>query len=415
MKTAVSQRADLTFKHNRDRGRHGWLRLTPAYSVKLTEQLLLGHPAQRILDPFSGTGTTALCAAQHGKEAVAVDINPFLVWLTRAKLRDYPRAQLERYEALSEQLLASVKRARAPEVTPPPLHNIQRWWEPSALRFLCRVHAQLRALEPKEPEAVVDLLKVAFCRCLIALSNAAFNHPSMSFKDSAKDGAQPDLFAFNRVLPSMCAQLKADLQHIGSTALTKLSGQAKAVLGDAQKLSVLHKGAPFDMVLTSPPYPNRMSYIRELRPYMYWLGFLERAAQASELDWSAIGGTWGKATSNLASWTPQSEPPARLQALLRKIEKAHPKNGPLMSRYVQKYFQDMAQHLRAITPLVRPGGSLHYIVGNASFYGHLVPVEALFIDLMKACGLTKTRAEIIRKRNSKRELYEFHVQATKLR
>ena len=44
-----------------------------------------------------------------------------------------------------------------------------------------------------------------------------------------------------------------------------------------------------------------MSYIRELRPYMYWLGILENARDTGELDWSAIGGTWGVATSRLAS------------------------------------------------------------------------------------------------------------------
>ncbi|WP_322490103.1 hypothetical protein [Chloroflexus sp.] len=38
------------------------------------------------------------------------------------------------------------------------------------------------------------------------------------------------------------------------------------------------------LVITSPPYPNRMSYIRELRPYMYWLGYLNNGRDAGELD-----------------------------------------------------------------------------------------------------------------------------------
>jgi hypothetical protein len=50
-----------------------------------------------------------------------------------------------------------------------------------------------------------------------------------------------------------------------------------------------------------------MSYIRELRPYMYWLGYLQNAREAGELDWKAIGGTWGCATSRVGKWNPEYE------------------------------------------------------------------------------------------------------------
>ena len=63
----VRQRADLTFRHNVHRGRHGWLRLTPAYSVKLVGDILAASRKPRfVLDPFAGTGTTGLvCAGER--------------------------------------------------------------------------------------------------------------------------------------------------------------------------------------------------------------------------------------------------------------------------------------------------------------------------------------------------------------
>ena len=36
---------------------------------------------------------------------------------------------------------------------------------------------------------------------------------------------------------------------------------------------------------------------------MYWPGYLDSGNQAGELDWQAIGGIWGCATSKLMSWT----------------------------------------------------------------------------------------------------------------
>lgn len=65
----LKQRADYTHKRNAKSGRHRWLRLTPAYSLKVVEEILSSYDdASRIhvLNPFCGTGTTALCVAYHG-------------------------------------------------------------------------------------------------------------------------------------------------------------------------------------------------------------------------------------------------------------------------------------------------------------------------------------------------------------
>ena len=47
----MKQRADLTFKENLLRGRHGWLRLTPAFSVKVVHQILVELLADNTGDP----------------------------------------------------------------------------------------------------------------------------------------------------------------------------------------------------------------------------------------------------------------------------------------------------------------------------------------------------------------------------
>ena len=36
----MERRSDYTFKYNTKMGRHGWLRLTPAYSIKLVKEIL---------------------------------------------------------------------------------------------------------------------------------------------------------------------------------------------------------------------------------------------------------------------------------------------------------------------------------------------------------------------------------------
>ncbi|MEM9074131.1 MAG: DNA methyltransferase [Myxococcota bacterium] len=392
--SATKRRADLTFSHNRGHGRHGWLRLTPAYSVRIVRGLLDDGDARlRVLDPFSGTGTTVLCASERGCPAVGVELNPFLVWFGGIKLQEFRPASLRQVPRLCDEVL----RRNAPPVTAPPIHNIHRWWNADVLQWLCEIAG---AIDAKRSCAAKDLLTVAFLRTMMDLSGAAFNHVSMSFKaPKAADDA------------TGAATFRANVHAILEGAQTQPAKVGEVRQGDARNLKALGRRT-FHRVITSPPYPNRMSYIRELRPYMYWTRHLIEARQAGELDWQAIGGTWGIATSRLRDWKRTSgATPKRLAKLLPRIAKAHEKNGPLLASYLDRYFEDTESHLGALRKRVCKGGSIHYIVGNSSFYGELVPVELLYAELMERAGFRNAEVIRIRKRNSKKELYEFEVRA----
>ena len=84
----------------------------------------------------------------------------------------------------------------------------------------------------------------------------------------------------------------------------------------------------------------------------------------------------------------------------------------MLSRYVERYFVDMAEHLASLRQLVADGGSIHYVVGNSKFFDVVVPVEELLAAEMKAAGFSRPRIERLRKRTSKKELYEFAVSAS---
>ena len=403
-KHKLRQRADYTQKFNANTGRHGWLRLTPAYSVKIVEELMSQHDRpRRVLDPFCGTATTALSAAYRGHEGVTIDINPFLVWLGKAKTARYSNATIESTHEMCARVLDSIAQGATEPVANPPIHNISRWWCPEALEFLCNLKAGIDTeCEERSPER--DLLLVAFCRTLIGTSNAAFNHQSMSFKH----GAQLSIPA----LSDMEHMFVENLRFVLRGAKDNPFDTAQVVLGNARELTKVVDG-PFDLVITSPPYANRMSYIRELRPYMYWLGFLDNGRDAGELDWSSIGGTWGVATSRLIDWEESKDTFTHplLNAPLNKIANGDNKNGRVLANYVAKYFSDIWEHINSLIPLLEKGCELHYIIGNSTFYGVLLSVERIYEAMLDRLGFEDIQCCAIRKRNSKKELFEFNVSA----
>jgi hypothetical protein len=399
------QRADYTHKFNSRTGRHGWLRLTPAYSVKVVEEFLqaVDRPLS-VLDPFCGTSTTGLSAAYYGHAAVTVEINPFLVWFGKAKTGHYTPAAIANVRRACTRALDLVKTEAIDLVPAPPIHNIERWWPRPALLFLQRLQASIEAVsEADTPERA--LLQVAFCRSLIKLSNAAFNHQSMSFRDDRQIGFDIGLDA--------AALFREDVNFVLAGAAENPAGSCDITQGDARDIPKA-TDRKFDLLITSPPYVNRMSYIRELRPYMYWLGYLVNARDAGELDWSSIGGTWGIATSRLIDWKPDREAYqlGRLKDVLDRISHKDNANGALLANYIEKYFGDMWVHFKNLRGSLAEGARIHYIIGNSTFYGVLLPVEQIYADMLHQLGFAEINICPIRKRNSKKELIEFDVSAS---
>lgn len=399
----IAQRSDYTFKYNKGLGRHGWLRLTPAYSVKLVKDLIANDSKKiNILDPFSGTATTGLVAAEHGNTARTFDINPFLIWVGNLKCRTYTASEINSIRKKIEKAASKVESSIDENHWQPPIFNIERWWSPHTLKTLAalRTHLVSEFGEAKESGAG-GLAWIAFSRLIIETSAAAFNHQSMSFHE---DVQHYEIEHTLEIFAVIC-------RNILESAASDIPGDAKVMEMDAREIKSF--GMKFGRVITSPPYPNRMSYIRELRPYMYWTRFLEEAKEAGELDWKAIGGTWGIASSRLNDWESKHEGlPRTVFAVCDAISKAESKNGVLLGTYVLKYFHDMHMHLDSLREILEPGAKLHYIVGNSTFFGTMVDTAGLLEESMKVLGYENIKSTIIRKRNSKKELFEYDVSST---
>ncbi|MEW6211334.1 MAG: hypothetical protein AB1631_23415 [Acidobacteriota bacterium] len=406
MTKTLTTRAELTFKHNLKNGRHGWIRLTPAYSVKVVNDLLRDNPAvTHVLEPFSGTATTGLVCAESGIRCDLFDINPFLIWLAEVKTANYTEGERAEAQAFAQGIVSRLKANRSDDdLWLPPISNIERWWSKERLLLLAQIHRELNLRFPERSPAK-DLLLVAFCRVLIEWSAAAFNHQSMSFKQTAP----LSLFAFDERQDLLLAFIDS-VDKVIESAAQNIPGKVKATMADSRNIPV-PEDRLYDCLITSPPYPNRMSYIRELRPYMYWLGYLKEAREAGEMDWQAIGGTWGIATSRVEKWQPDKSD-IRHDGFYEIIDSIARKSR-VLANYVHKYFVDMLSHLESARGAVAAGGKVFYIVGNSKFYDTIVPVEEIYASLLKQAGFEKTEIQALRKRNSKKELRESVVSAVR--
>jgi SAM-dependent methyltransferase len=410
MNTAVEQprlgfTERLTQRANLKHTRYGWLRLTPAYSVHLVSDLLneIDLSDGVVLDPFCGTGTTALVCAERGIRADTIDINPFLVWLAQVKCANYSTIELGKFTDACATVLAKASNGDGDEWIPA-IHEIEKWWDAETLRLLGHAMAGIRAVTD-EP-AVTNLLKIVFCRVMIETANVSFGHQSMSFRAPT----HPSLFHDKK--SDFDVNWRRASKDALEAARSPMKAEASISLVDARQLDEKLKYNHYACVITSPPYPNRMSYIRELRPYMYWLGFLTNGRQAGELDWEAIGGTWGCATSNLQKWSRNRAKAIPFEAFENIIRSIRSRSN-VLATYVDKYFHDMLQHIGSLYQVLKSGAQVNYIIGNSKFYDVLLPVEQIFAAMFEETGFKEVSVKTLRKRTSKKELYEYLVSAVK--
>lgn len=210
--------AYLTHKANLKHTRYGWLRLTPAYSVHLVQDLLseiTPHNAI-ILDPFCGTGTTALACAERGISIDTTDINPFLLWLTKTKASAYELSHLTEFRSIAHYIARSIENWDVDDTWTPPIHQIEKWWNRDVLCILGGMMGFIHRISGSCSEKALDLLKIAFCRTMITHSSASFNHQSMSFKP------QNNLSLFHRAVDDVLMTWDAAVEDLYISAQSEV-------------------------------------------------------------------------------------------------------------------------------------------------------------------------------------------------
>jgi hypothetical protein len=113
---------------------------------------------------------------------------------------------------------------------------------------------------------------------------------------------------------------------------------------------------------------------------------------------------WGCATNNLSDWAPTDGLVAYPH--FKDIVSAFSEQHPLLGKYVHRFFDDIKPHLQSLRNVVKSKAQCFYIVGNSKFYDTMLPVEEIYAALFEDAGW-----KAIRKRNSKKELFEFVVHA----
>jgi SAM-dependent methyltransferase len=308
----------------------------------------------RILDPWNGSGTTTLVAAQRGCEAAGVDLNPCLIVVAKARLGSAHDVQ-DAVSMWREVACIGLKTLPAGRL--------------SLAELGSKLSALFRLASKKDVISVVDLTcaEAILLTCLFsairAHAGAARSKNPTWFKAGAEIVVQPD-----------------DLVRTIDAALYRA---ANVIKGQLFKLNASPRffrenfrhpvgciGSKYDFVITSPPYLTRIDYVMATLPELMVLRDL-LDLDIAELRRNMLG-------APVVGSQGRDPDPRWGETALRTLEsiRSHSSkaSGGYYFNFFCAYFAGLSDSMKQIARVLRPGGTAALVV-QASYY------KEVFVDL----------------------------------
>jgi DNA modification methylase len=228
----------VTFAPNKGIPIHNWFYFKEGYSKQLVDWLIDRYSLKgKILDPFSGTGTTILACKQRGIEAAGMDVSPLMVTVGNAKTRTYDvlklKEQLEKIKHREGDFDKSLIDKR-----------IRRLFYADVLEEILSLNAVIDGI--KHPYHDFFLL------ALIDVAGRAANVVKVGRSLRKKKGEKKNV---RKLFIQKCDQMIADVEK---NPLPKTHSSIHR--GDARTKLKYENTA--DAIITSPPYLNKFEYTK---------------------------------------------------------------------------------------------------------------------------------------------------------
>jgi len=383
----VAARPD--FAPNVDLPRHRWYRFKEGFSAGLVRSFIDDYmPADRrgrLLDPFLGSGTTAVEGARLGHNVHGIETNPFMAFLAKVKTRNY--ADVSNLEAIALKCLKNQDRA-AVFALPNDTTLVER---PGLIKWLLnkkvgRRFEQLRtAIARIEPISVRNLLLLALMSSIEDVANARKDGKCWRYKrDWHRLGF--DASALDDAFAAQVVRFADDV-----AACPKLKGHATVLHADARQPMAHSKGEGlYDGVLTSPPYLNSFDYTDIYRPELLLLKEARNARELRQLRFATLR------SHVQVAWEPSTslEIPL-LQQKIREIDSTGLWCGRI-PQMINAYFVDIDGVVEQCARHLRVGAKAAFVVADSAYRGVVIPVDLILGKICERHGFIMEKVTLLR-------------------
>ena len=314
-----------------------------------------------VLDPMCGSGTVPRLALQQDRQAIASDVDPLAVMMTRTTCKPaWSKGLAARAKEIVR--LAQLLDDSQPEwiaSDPDSIRFVDYWFaleQQRALRRLARVLCGRPISD--------DPLRVALSRLIVTKDGGASLARDTSHSRPHRVRTESDFDVYAGFLRA--AQLVETL-----VVEIPTSRRASIRSVDARGLDFVRRSS-VDLILTSPPYLNAIDYLRGHRMSLVWLGW--KFSDLRSVRSESVGAERSLATAS-------GNVRALAQLAIPRLEELTPRNQHMVYRFTR----DVERLCRSFARVTKRGGHLVFVVADSQLKG--VPVSNSYL-----CQLSAVRA-----------------------
>lgn len=341
------------------------------------------------LDPFGGSGTTALACQMMGVRSTTVEVNPYLADVIRAKLATYDSDSLvERLRAVRRAFRTLSVNAITywPDLPPtfvePGVND--RWIFDSEVAGA--LASLLTAIDRSVPdEAERRLFRVIVGGMLTEISNVVVSGKGRRYRRNW------EARAISREDVTRAFSTRAESALLDIIAFRDRPKVAATVIeGDARTVRLRGR---FDLAVFSPPYPNSFDYTDVYNLQLWVLNYLTGSEENKKLRRDTL-------TSHVQVSRAFADSPHGSETLQAVVAALKGERSQLWSSHLPEmvgaYFHDLYEVTESVLTALKPGGQCWMVVGDSRYGSTHIPVTRILQELLEYNGIEDVSAEPIR-------------------
>lgn len=362
----------MQFNKNKTEPFHRWYPFVEGYSKEFIQSIVKEMGERKIvcLEPFSGSGTTALELQNNGIECFSFEVNPLMYLVARVKLENnYVVGSVNEWLEFIVRYRETIETIdlKSDFKTLYQSDDKEKWnYNTEVAKAVQKLYYAIKSIDN---EIYCELFKVALASILLDVSNLYRNGKCLSYKKDWKERELTETEVFEKFDQKVRNELVIDIQkHLH---YSKINNKRKLFNIDS-RIGIDDKIAndSIDLVITSPPYLNSRDYTDTYMLELKTLGFAQNNEDIRHLREQTLRShvqiKWADMTSVDNSY---------LKNTLNDLEIAS-KETEMWNKsiidMVRLYFVDMKIIFKTIYKKLKKGGKVYFNVSNSAYFNVLV-------------------------------------------
>lgn len=371
-----------------------WRNFKEAYPPELIARAVdeSSIPVRKCLDPFGGSGTTALACQFLGIRPTTIEVNPFLADLIEAKLTQYDSDALARDLGEVARHLSETQDDTLERLSYLPATFIEpgvkdRWiFDREVASSISTLQAAINKIEKENHRRFFLVLLGGM---LVSVSNVVISGKGRRYRRGWRE---------RKGLPTCVDQVffESARRAIGEIHryANRMEPSYKLIRGDCRSAV---KGGTWDLAIFSPPYPNSFDYTDVYNVELWMLGYL----RSSDCNRALRQATIASHVQTSRSFAPPPAESPKLEAVIEKLIEARSSLWDhRIPEMVGAYFADLMGVVGRIHRRLSPGGSTWLVVGDSRYAGIRIAAADIIAELTEASGWRVKRFEPFRSMRS---------------